>query len=791
MIRQIILLFFRNLANNKLFSFINIANLVVGFGTFILLSTYINKELSWDSHNIHYKRIYRLQLFMDQDENVTKHTWSVTAALSRQVLPGIPEIEKIALMHDVGDNNKNGVFLSKDRKNQVLVRYGYFADPTVFDIFSYTFIEGNTGDALREPFSIVLSHTVAEKLFHGGKALGRQVYGENKVVFTVTGVYADLPENTDVRPTYLVPMSSFSAITGWTDYEENYWAYSFYTYVLLKENTDPAAVDKKIHDALKDYRKEHYPYLRPLSKMHTNAYFQNDYLIAIGLYSLTALLILILSAINYINLQTANATTRLREIGIKKTVGFSKKWLWMQFMSESVITAFIAGAIGLLAAQASLPLFNRLLGHNLLTTCFGNWKLLLTLLMVTLLTGFLSGLYPAFVITNFNPVKALKQKFVRDDTNGISLKKVLVTLQFCISIFLLIVGFIIYRQCNYIINHDPGFDSKNLLFANLVTDKKGSFDILRGRLLQHPEIADACFSDYIPYVLPGGDDLQWEGAQSEEKVFVRISKISYDFVPAFGLKITKGRNFSREFPSDADKCLINETAARVFRWEQPIGKHIHQWGRDIEVIGVIRDYIPFSVHNAIEPHMYRLIKDTASLAGIYTIRFAPEKSKMALQRAKEEFEIYFPDDAFEFTDIRSRIVNENAARQWSYFRNICIFFASISIIISSIGLFGLIMFFTKQKMKEIGIRKVLGFTTGELYWTMSSSFVRLLLLSVLVAWPAAFYVHRMLPGAHIYRLQVWEFLIATLIIFMVAVATISYQIFRAARSNPAEVLKDE
>ena len=248
---------------------------------------------------------------MDQQENVNKHTWSVTAALSRQNLPGIPEIEKIALMHDVGDNNKNGVFLSKDRKDQVLVRYGYFADPTVFDIFSYTFIEGNSGDALREPFSIVLSNTVAKKLFNKEKALGRQVYGENKVAFTVTGVYADLPENTDVRPAYLVPMNSFSAITGWKDYEENYWAYSFYTYVLLKENADPAAVDKKIHDALKNYRKEHFPYLRPLSKLHTNAYFQNDYLIAMGLYSLIAILILILSAINFINLQTANASTRL------------------------------------------------------------------------------------------------------------------------------------------------------------------------------------------------------------------------------------------------------------------------------------------------------------------------------------------------------------------------------------------------------------------------------------------------------------------------------------------------
>jgi len=309
--------------------------------------------------------------------------------------------------------------------------------------------------------------------------------------------------------------------------------------------------------------------------------------------------------------------------------------------------------------------------------------------------------------------------------------------------------------------------------------------------LQHPEIADACFSDYIPFILPGGNDLQWEGSQPDEKVFVRISNISYDFVPAFGLKMAEGRNFSREYPSDADKCLINETAARVFRWEQPIGKHIHQRDRDIEVIGVIRDYFPYSVHNAIEPHMYKLIKDTAGLNGIYTIRYKSETRTNAMHVVEDEFESYFPDDAFAFTDFQSLLVNEGAARAWSHFRNICIFFAIISIIISSIGLFGLIMFFTKRKMKEIGIRKVLGFSTRSLYMTLSSGFLKLLLLSILIAWPAAFYIYKILPGAHKYTLQVWEFLLATLIIFIVALATISYQIIKAARSNPVEVLKDE
>jgi putative ABC transport system permease protein len=791
MIRQIILLFFRNLVNNKLFSVITLTNLIVGFATFILLSTYIRKELSWDSYNDNYERIYRLQLFMDQEENVIKHTWSVPAALSRQVLPGIPEIEKITLMHRVGGNQQKGIFLSIDKKNQVLTPDGFFADPSIFDIFSYTFIEGNPADALSEPYSIVLSHDLAKKLFGEKKALGGQVYGENKVAFTVTGVYADLPVNTDLRPDYLVPMNSFSAISGWTDYERNFWKYSYYTYVLLKKNADPSKVDAKIHDALKDYRKEHHPYLRPLSKLHLNAYFEHDYLVAIVLLYLIAILILVLSAINFINLQTANATTRLREIGIKKTVGFSRKTLWIQFISESVFIALLAGAMGIFAAQLAIPLFNRLLGFTLLTSVLNDWKLLLVILAVTLLTGFLSGLYPSFVISAFNPVRALKQKFVADDSNGISLKKVLVTAQFCISIFLLVVGFIIYRQTNFLINHDMGFDTHNLLFANLDTDKKGSFDLLRERLLQHPEIADACFSDYIPFILPGGNDLQWEGSQPDEKVFVRISNISYDFVPAFGLKMAEGRNFSREYPSDADKCLINETATRVFRWEQPIGKHIHQRDRDVEVIGVIRDYFPFSVHNAIEPHMYNLIRDTAGLDGIYTIRYRPETRTKAMDVVEEEFESYFPDDAFAFTDFQSLLVNEGAARAWSHFRNVCIFFAVISIIISSIGLFGLIMFFTKRKMKEIGIRKVLGFSTRSLYMTLSSGFLKLLLLSIVIAWPAAFYIYKILPGAHKYSLQVWEFLAATVIIFIVALATISYQIIRAARSNPVEVLKDE
>ncbi len=268
------------------------------------------------------------------------------------------------------------------------------------------------------------------------------------------------------------------------------------------------------------------------------------------LLSFIALLILILSSINYINLQSANAGTRLREIGIKKTVGFSKKQLWFQFIFESVLLSLLAGITGLLLAHLCIPAFNHLIGKNVMTSVFYHGNLLMIIISVTLLTGFLSGLYPSFVISSFNPVVALKQKYTADEKNGISLKKILVTSQFGISVFLLIVSFIVYRQTLYMANRDMGFDSKNLLFANIVSNSKGSFEQLRQNLLRHPEIADASLSDYIPFILPGGNELTWEDAENDEKVFVRISNITYDFVPTFSMKIIAGRNFSRDFQSD-------------------------------------------------------------------------------------------------------------------------------------------------------------------------------------------------------------------------------------------------
>jgi putative ABC transport system permease protein len=781
----------RRFSKEKLFYLVNLTNLAIGYATFIMLSQFITGELSWDKHNTNYDRVYRIQLFMDQKENAILHSSSVTAALSRNDLVNLPEIEKIALIHDVGDNNKSGVFLSIDKRTQFLTRYGYYADPTVFDIFTFRFIEGDQKEALNQPFSIVLSKDLADKLFPKGNAMGKTVYGENKAVLIVTGVYENIPSKSTWRPVYLLPMSSFTALTGWSDYANNYWAYSFFTYVLLRPNAQAASVDEKIHSALKDYRKEHYPYLRPMSKLYLNPYYENDMNISIMLFSFIALLILLLSSINFINLQTANASTRFREIGIKKTLGFSKRRLWNQFMMESFTLTFIAGLFGLFAAQLALPWLNRLIGAELLGSIFDDWRLLTIVFIVSALTGFLSGLHPAYVISSYKPVTALKQKFIIEESNGISLKKILVTTQFSISVFMLVLGFIVYRQTQFMLTRDMGFDSEKLLFSNIITNKRGSIDPLKAKLLQHPEVANVCLSDYIPFILPGGDDLNWEGGNPQEKVFVRLSNVSYDFVPTYSMKIVSGRNFSKDFPADGNKCLLNETAARIFGWKEAVGRHIKVFKKDYEVIGVIKDYIAFSVHNPLEPHLYWLIPDSIISNGVFSVKFNKGSEKKAMEIVKDEFEQFFPEDAFEFRNIQVLIQNENAVKAWKGFRGICAFIALLTIIISSVGLFGLILFFTQRKMKEVGIRKVLGFSFGSLYLTLSSGFIKLLLISVVVAWPAAFYVYKILPGANKYGVQIWEFLIATMIILLVALGTISYQIIKAVRTRPVEVLKDE
>ncbi|RPI45076.1 MAG: ABC transporter permease, partial [Bacteroidetes bacterium] len=696
-------LFIRRRLNNKLLSGVGLLNLAAGFTAFVLISLFLQFHLNYDKHNVNFDRIYRLQMHMSAEIIPNPHTHSVTAALGRHVLPYLPEVEQTAVVHSAGDENINGFFFSTDPSRPVMLKEGFYSDPEIFDIFTFSFIEGIAENALSDPGSLVLSRTAAEKLFPARAALGKVLFVENKIPLTVTGVYEDLPKNTEWRPDFLIPMENYTEFTGNTDFEDNYWMYSFATFVLLKENADYTSVNDKIYGSMKDYRETHHPYLRPLSKVHMNLFFQPDMRIILGLFFFIALLILLLTCVNFVNLQTADAGSRMKEIGIKKSLGYNHRDLWKQYMGESVMEAVICAGLALAIVHYGMPLYHRILGDNLGLRIFTNVQLIGVILAVAVISGFFSALYPAFIISRFSPVRALKQRFAAMERNGISLKKTLVAIQFAISLFLVIVSFIVFKQANYMINKEMGFDKTNLLTANIKTYRTGSFEPVRQRLLEHPEIVDACFSDYIPFILSGGNDMTWEGGLPDEKAFVRINNINHDFLNTYGIRIAQGRAFSREHPSDIDKCMVNEAAVRVFGWENPIGMKIRSWDKDREVIGVVEDYVIQSVHNPIEPQTFRLLDDSISLTGMYSIRYAPGKRKEAERIVKTIFEEEYPQDAFYFEPFENHILTEGATKIWGIFRNITFTFAAFSILISSVGLFGLVLYYCRKKMKEIGI----------------------------------------------------------------------------------------
>ena len=785
-------MFIRRRLNNKWMAGISMVNLTAGILAFILITLFLQFHLNYDKHNRFYDRIYRLQIFSGVQLSPNPHSSSVTPALARHELTELPEVEKIAVIHSAGDDNVDGYFFAVDPSRPVMLKTGSYADSTIFDIFTFIFLEGSAQRALTEPHSLVLSRTSADIFFPDGEALGKVLYLENKIPLTVTGVYEDLPKNSDWRPEFLLPMLDYAEFTGHEGYEDNYWAYSYEVYVLLRPHADFNQVNEKIHDALKNYREYHIPYLRPLSKVHINPDFKPDMIIVLSLYSFIALLILVLTAINYVNLQTADATSRMREIGIKKSVGYTQRELWWQFVGEAVAESLICAMIALLVAHYGMPVYHRILGENLGLTIFNNPQLIGFVMLVAAVTGFLSSLYPAFIISRYNPVRALRQRFLTLERNGISMKKVLVTMQFTISLFLVIVSFIVFKQAGFMVNKQMGFDKENLLTANIKTYRVGSFEPVRERLLAYPEIVDACFTDYIPFILAGGDDMNWEGGPPDEKMFVRIYNVSYDYFNTYRIKITRGRGFSREYPADQNKCLVNETAVKNFGWSDPIGMKVKTsfWG-DWEVIGVVADYVAQSVHNPVEPHAYRLMGDSVSLTGMYSIRYAPGKMKEAETIARTVFEESFPGDAFQFEPFINNILAEPATRYWDIFKNVSFMFAAFSILISSVGLFGLVLYYCRRKMKEIGIRKVVGFSVTRLYMTLAGEFLVLIVLGIALSWAGAWFVYQKLPGASKYGLQINEFLLGTGIIVLVALATISYNILKAARTNAASILKYE
>jgi putative ABC transport system permease protein len=784
---------YRNILRDKIFTLINLVNLTIGFTTFILLGMVVSYEFNYDKSNKNFDRIYRVQTKQEDSYPTNFCTYS-PAAIRYHLMADVPEVEQVLIMREVSAGQGMGQFFTLPDGNQLFEKNGYFTENSIFNIFTIRIIEGNQANSLTEPSSIALSETLQQKLFPNGGAVGKQVVVGKRYPLTVTAVYADFPINSTMRPTYLVSISTYETLALRKGFRDDWVYIDNDNYVLLKKGTDPKQINAKIKNAFKNVKnyEKSTPYLHPLSKLHLSPNNQPDTLVGLAILSMAGLLVLILSCVNYVNLSLANSTRRATEIGIKKVVGFPKKAIAAQFLTETVAMTIVAMILGLFAAQATSPLMDQILEKNIEYHVFENVQLLLIVFLVGLLAGFLSGLYPSIVLSAYNPVKVLKGKLFGGTGKSINLRKVLTATQFSISLFMLIVSFILYRHVNFILNKDLGFDNKNIIFSEVnVQQDTTDFEMIRQKLLQYPEIVDASFSSTIPFQGNIGGFVSWEGAAPDQKEMISRNYVNYDFIPTYNLKMVAGRNFSKEYPSDNKGCIINETALKVFGWTDPIGKMIFLFNTPYPVIGVVKDFHPYSVHNPIPSYVMFLQPNELSGSKLITVRFTSGNEQKARELVTKELETIVPNDPFEFKDFKVIFFLDGAISFWQSMKRLFFMFAIVTLVVSSVGLFGLILFTTKRRTKEIGIRKVLGSSIGAIYQQLSLEIIGLLGFATLVACPAAWYIYQTMPGAYKEPLTISEFLVAIGMIALVAFITISYHVLKVAISNPVDALKYE
>lgn len=789
MIRMILKISIRNLLKHKLFSLINITGLALGFTAFILISLFVRFELSWDKSNINYDNIYRIQrhysktLYAMDGNDISPHTRAITAQLIEKQFP---EIRKVTVIRENG-----GKFLASDPSRQVFNEKGICADSCFFNVFTYNFLEGTQARSLDEPFSIVLSKTMANRLFGDKRALGEAVTLEKKFVVNVTGVYEDLPENSSVRPDYIISFSSLAKTGGIK--RSDIWSGDCMTYALLNTGVDYKQVAGKIRHVFSGFKGIEFEELQlcPMKKIYLNFNGRGDYIVALVLYGFIGLFILIISAFNYINLTIANASVRGREVALKKVSGSTRAALIFQFLGETTVTAFIAVLLAFELASSFLPVFSGIINRHLTLNLIADRAFILMITGISLLAGLISGIYPALILSSQKILALFKGGMSSKGITKLSLRNTLVSFQFAISIFLILITLSFSLQIRYLSRKNLGFNKENILYSRMsVSNREVTFDQLRNRILQHSEFLNGCMCENLPFVSFGGGMTNWEGGDPNEKISCRFNTVSYDFVKNLGISVISGRDFSRDFPGDIGKsCLINETAARCFGWDDPIGKRLSN--NRLTVVGVVKNYIFKDIHNGIEPAI--LVLGDQSTAGNWTFAFRilPGTEQRAKSILTAELLKSFPDDPFEVHDLPTAFSTENTFKLYHSINSTILFFTVFNIFLAMIGLFGLVSFTVFRRTKEIGLRKINGCSSPTIFYLLSRDYYIMMIFAILIAFPAAFWTYYQIPGADKLPPQPWVYLLGAGIIFVIILLTTSYLTIKAATGNPVEALRYE
>lgn len=792
MVKNYIKIFLRNMKKHAGYSICNISGLAIGMVTCILVLLFVRYEFNWNTYNKNYNQIYRIQqkvLFKDNSDYYTQTGFPLAGELKRQ----FPEIDKAIVMQEIWSE-----YLTSSDELKFYEKKGFYANSDVFDVFTYEFVKGNPKDALNSPYSVVLTQGLAEKYFPGQDAYGKTIKASKNKYLKVTGIISDLPENLDCRPDYMVSASTLKEVSNWKEYDElkNIDAAAFRTYVILKPNTSIKSINDKLYNFIDRYIPNNNKklYLKPLSEVHLTAGERNDIKVALFYLEGIAILVLILACINFINLATANSNLRKKEIGVRKVVGASKLSLIRQFIGESIIYSVLAMFFAFILAELLLPYFNTIVQRQLSINYVKDINFLLSIFAAFLITGFLSGVYPALFLSSFQPVDVIKGNisFInkkRKDNSKSFFRKSLVTFQFVISISLIITTIFVVKQVNYMKNKDLGFKKDGLLLCSVFGDKKeGKFETLRNELLRNSNVLDASMSINAPFNGFWGKEINWEGSTINEKIGTGYNAVSYDFISTYKMIIKQGRNFSREFSTDTGACIINETAMQQIGWKDPIGKKIDN--NRYTIIGVVKDFHPFSVHAKIPPFYMVLNSGNVKDGELFTVRIKPGSRDDVVKYINQQFQIFFPEAVTEIVNFDQDFLY-GTEDVWEILEKVFFAFAVIAVLIAANGLFGLISFAAQRRIKEIGVRKVFGAQPSGLYILMSKEFLYILVIAMIISLPSGYIVSITTPGAYKYELQYWDYFISVGLMLVTALAATIYHTTKAVFSNPVESLKYE
>jgi len=791
MLRHNLIIIFRGMRRFKRTFLINLVGLSTGLACALLIYLWVNDELSVDKFHAKDERLYQIMTNV-QDNGGLSTMVDTPGPLAQMLTDEIPEIEYATIVAPPNWRGFDGFILTADEQNIKVT--GEYATKDYFNMFSYELIQGDAGQVLADKNSIVISDELAMTLFNSTQnVVGKTIELNHERECLVSGVFKKIPTTSSVRFDFVMPFDAYLDAAPWYKDWDNWGPH---TYVVLREGTDVAAFNTKIKDffQVKLGGDENSPKL--LATRYSNNYLHGNFengvqsggrIAYVKLFSAIGLFILVIACINFMNLSTAKAGVRIKEIGVKKTLGAGRKRIAFQFIGESLFMTLLSLLAAVLLVSLALPQFNIITGKEL--SFVVSPQLVAVLAGITITTGLVAGSYPAIFLSGFNPITILKGR-VKSSAGEIWIRKGLVAFQFALSIVLIVSVLVVYKQIEFVQNTNLGYNKDNVIYFDVEGRVKENAETFLSELKRIPGIQNAASttSDMTGHSWSVG--LNWEGKTTDDNPRAELMAVNPDFLGTLGLEIKEGRFFSRDFGNDTTRVVINEAAARIMGFDNAIGKHVKGIG-SLEIVGVVKDFHLESFHEEVKPQLFVLHRSRFAPPSLIMARIEAGREKETLERLDSFYKTYNPGFPLDYTFLDDDYQALYAAEQ--RVSTLSKYFAGLAILISCLGLFGLAAFTAQRRIKEIGIRKIMGSSVFGIVQLLSGDFTKTVFIAIMVALPISYLIARKWLSGFAYRIDLewWFFAGAGVLALLIAWITVGLQTLKAAQVNPTACLKDE